>query len=267
MKIKLICSDIDGTLLNKDRELSDKTISEIKRIAPTPFILISSRMPQAMTHLQKELDILHLPIIAYNGGLILYKGNIVSSTEIPHESTQSIYTFCKKTSLHISLYHHNKWYVPSMDKWAKRESNNTKVKPLIKNVEAVLDDWLNIKKGAHKIMVMGNANEIDALEIFIEESLTDKIVAYRSKDEYLEIAHRSISKKTAITTLISKMYPQVNMNNILAFGDNFNDIDMLLSVGKGVAVANAIKEVLAVADHVTSANIMDGVADYLEASL
>lgn len=116
-------------------------------------------------------------------------------------------------------------------------------------------------------MVMGNANEIDALVNYIEESLTATIVAYRSKDEYLEIAHRSISKKIAITTLLSKMYPQVNMNNILAFGDNYNDIDMLLSVGKGVAVANAIKEVLAVADQVTSANIMDGVADYLEASL
>jgi len=267
MQIKLICSDIDGTLLNKDRELSKKTISEIKRIAPTPFILISSRMPQAMTHLQKELDILHLPIIAYNGGLILYKGNIVSSTEIPHKSTQAIYTFCKKTSLHISLYHHNKWYVPSMDKWANRESNNTKVKPLIKNMEATLNDWLNIKKGAHKIMIMGDASEIDALVNFIEKSLADNIVAYRSKDEYLEIAHRSISKKTAITTLLSKMYPQVDMDNVLVFGDNYNDIDMLQAVGSGVAVANAIKEVLAVADYVTTANIEDGVADYLKTYL
>ncbi|MCD6544808.1 MAG: HAD family phosphatase [Flavobacteriaceae bacterium] len=267
MQTKLICSDIDGTLLNKDRELSDKTISEIKRIAPTPFILISSRMPQAMTHLQKKLNILHLPIIAYNGGLILYKGNVVSSTEIPHKSTQSIYTFCKKTSLHISLYHHNKWYVPSMDYWAQRESNNTKVKPLIKNVEATLNDWLNIKKGAHKIMVMGDTNEIDALESFIKDTLSESIISYRSKDEYLEIAHHSISKKTAITTLLSKMYPHINMNDILAFGDNFNDIDMLISVGKGVAVANANKEVLAVADYITSTNIKDGVADYMEAYL
>ena len=57
MQIKLICSDIDGTLLNKDRELSKRTISAVKNISPTPFILISSRMPQAMSHLQEELMI------------------------------------------------------------------------------------------------------------------------------------------------------------------------------------------------------------------
>ncbi len=68
MQTKLICSDIDGTLLNKDRELSTKTIEVIKDMTPMPFILISSRMPQAIEHLQKELDITHLPLICYNGG-------------------------------------------------------------------------------------------------------------------------------------------------------------------------------------------------------
>ena len=72
MQTKLICSDIDGTLLNKDRELSDKTIAAIKDMAPTcRLYLISSRMPQAMEHLQEELDITHLPLICYNGGLIV----------------------------------------------------------------------------------------------------------------------------------------------------------------------------------------------------
>jgi hydroxymethylpyrimidine pyrophosphatase-like HAD family hydrolase len=51
MKTKLICSDIDGTLLNKDRELSTRTIATIKNHRDISFILISSRMPQAMVHL------------------------------------------------------------------------------------------------------------------------------------------------------------------------------------------------------------------------
>ena len=49
MQTKIICSDIDGTLLNKDRELSEKTIAVIKDMAHMPFILISSRMPQALS--------------------------------------------------------------------------------------------------------------------------------------------------------------------------------------------------------------------------
>ncbi len=267
MQIKLICSDIDGTLLNKDRELSDKTIFEIKRIVPIPFILISSRMPIALKHLQEQLNILHLPLIAYNGGLVLSDGKILSSTEIAHDTTQSIYGFCKNKSLHLSLYHFNEWYVPEMDYWAKRESNNTKVIPSVQNIETTLYHWRNENIGAHKIMIMGKASEIDALVKHIESELANDVVAYRSKDEYLEIAHRSISKKTAITTLLSHKYPEFSMENILAFGDNFNDIDMLLAVGKGVAVANGIEEVLDVADCVTLANIEDGVANYLETNL
>ena len=82
MQTKLICSDIDGTLLNKDRELSEKSIEVIKDLSPIPFILISSRMPQAMQHLQQELDITHLPLICYNGGLIIDGDDVIHSTEI-----------------------------------------------------------------------------------------------------------------------------------------------------------------------------------------
>ena len=77
MITKIICSDIDGTLLNKERELSDRTIKVIKDNSETPFILISSRMPKAMVHLQRELDITHLPLIAYNGGLVIDNKDIL----------------------------------------------------------------------------------------------------------------------------------------------------------------------------------------------
>jgi len=263
MQIKLICSDIDGTLLNKNRELSEKTIFEIKRVAPIPFILISSRMPQAMTHLQMELGILNLPLIAYNGGLILLDNAIISSTEISHNATQIIHDFCKNTSLHLSLYHHDQWFVPKMDYWAQRESNNTKVKPIIQKIEKTLSNWKLKNIGAHKIMVMGDPEEINGLVAHLDKNSSNEIVFYRSKPEYLEIAHQSISKKTAIITLLSKIYPQLKMEHVLAFGDNYNDIEMLESVGTGVAVANAIDDLLDIADYTTSKNTDDGVANYL----
>ena len=90
MKTKLICSDIDGTLLNKDRELSTKTITAVKERSFIPFILISSRMPQAMKHLQAELNISHLPLICYNGGLILKGERVLHSTEIGIKITDSL---------------------------------------------------------------------------------------------------------------------------------------------------------------------------------
>ncbi len=263
MKIKLICSDIDGTLLNKDRELSARTISAIKSSSHIPFILISSRMPQAMLHLQQELNSTHLPLIAYNGGLILDNNKVLHSTEIDTSSIKAIATFCKNTTLHLSLYHNDEWYVPALDYWAKREQNNTKVNPQVQAIAKTIAKWKEEDKGAHKIMCMGDTKEIDNLVVFLEKEFPE-IIGYRSKATYLEISHASISKKTAIEFLLKANYPNLNLKNILAFGDNYNDIEMLKAVGLGIAVQNAKEEVLAIANQTTSSNIEDGVAQFLE---
>lgn len=260
MPYKLICSDIDGTLLNKDRELSKSTIEAVQRISHIPFILISSRMPKAMHHLQEILDNITTPLIAYNGGLILDNGSVLESTIIDNNVLKTIISKCKNTSIHLSLYHADEWYVPAMDYWAKREINNTKVTPVIKSNKSVLSTWIKEKKGAHKIMCMGDENEIDTLYKSLEKECSNEIMLYRSKATYIEISHKSISKKTAIEVLLKNRYPNILMENVIAFGDNYNDVDMLRSVGLGIAVANANAAVMHVAKKVTDSNKKDGVA-------
>lgn len=263
MKTKLICSDIDGTLLNKDRELSTKTITAVKERSFIPFILISSRMPQAMKHLQAELNISHLPLICYNGGLIIKGERVLHSAEIGIKITDSLVGFCEDSSIHTSLYHGKEWYVPEMDYWAQRESNNTKVIPVVQHPETTLNTWEKEGKGAHKIMCMGPEDEIDRLAEYIDAYHADQIIGYRSKPTYLEISPKIISKKTALETLLEIQYPELSLKNVMAFGDNYNDIDMLQAVGMGVAVENAITEVLEVADRSTGTNKEDGVAEFL----
>ena len=260
MSYKLICSDIDGTLLNKNRELSDFTIQEIQRIFPIPFVLISSRMPKAMLHLQKQLNNISTPIIAYNGGLILENERILHSTIIKNGILKDIIGKCENTLIHLSLFYNDEWYVPTMDYWAKREENNTKVKPEIKAPLNVLTSWENENKGAHKIMCMGDENEIDILYKTLEQQFSNEITLYRSKPTYIEISHKSISKKTAIEMLLQKCYPEISINNVLALGDNYNDIELLKAVGLGVAVANANDAVLKIADKIAETNKNDGVA-------
>jgi len=221
-------------------------------------------MPKAMIHLQNELNISHLPLIAYNGGLIIENGHIIDSTEISIETIEKIYLFIQNTTLHLSLYHNDEWFVPEMDYWAKREANNTKVIPTIQNIEITLNNWRQQNKGAHKIMVMGDEFEINNFVKFLEKNYIEEVVGYRSKNTYLEIAHKSINKKTAIETLISSHYPKINLESVLAFGDNYNDIEMLEAVGTGVAVRNAKKEVISIVNEITLTNIEDGVALYLE---
>jgi len=260
MSYQLICTDIDGTLLNKDRELSKSTIQQVKRVSPIPFVLISSRMPNGMRHLQREFGNETTPLIAYNGGLIINKGEVLHSTFIKNNVLSEIINKCINTSIHLSLFHADEWYVPVMDYWAKREENNTKVTPQVKSSAEVLTSWEKEGKGAHKIMCMGNEKEIDALYESLETSFSEEIMLYRSKETYIEISHKDISKKTAIDVILENCYPTLSMDNVVAFGDNYNDVEMLKAVGLGVAVGNANYEVLKVADAVTDTNKNDGVA-------
>jgi HAD superfamily hydrolase (TIGR01484 family) len=96
MHYKLICSDIDGTLLDINRKLSSETIEAVKRIHPSiPFILVSSRMPKSIRLLQKELDTYDSPLIAYNGALIIGKhGKVINSVEILNKKTITTKNIC-----------------------------------------------------------------------------------------------------------------------------------------------------------------------------
>jgi len=264
MTYQLICSDIDGTLLNVDRKLSKSTIAPVQRVAPIPFILISSRMPAAMLHLQRDLKNESTPLIAYNGGLVIADNQIIHSTFIAPTMIKHVADQCKENSVHLSLYFNDEWYVPSMDFWAKREENNTKVSPSVKSTEEVIHTWTKEGKGAHKIMCMGDENEIDVLYNYLEKNHSDEVHLYRSKPTYIEISHKAISKKTAIEMLLKHSFNTINMEEVIAFGDNFNDIEMLEAVGMGVAVANAQTQVLEIANMVTDTNKNDGVAKALK---
>ncbi len=260
MNYKIVFSDIDGTLLNKDRELSRFTLRIIRELQKqVPVVLISSRMPQAMRHLQEELHISHQPLICYNGGQVIVDGKTISSTEIPWEAINDLHNFNRDINCHLSLFNNTDWFVPEMDFWAKREQNNTKVTPEIKSTEEILREWKTSKKGAHKIQCMGEKAKIDSLEKYLFDEYKDQLHLYRSKDTYLEIANKEVSKLTAIKILLGA-HLNLSLEESIAFGDNYNDYEMLQAAGLGIAVGNAKPEILKIAKQVTKHGKEDGVA-------
>ena len=173
-------------------------------------------------------------------------------------------SFCEHTEVHVSIYNNDEWFVPAMDYWADREANNTKVKPAVRDLNDTLSAYKQSNKGAHKVMCMGPANEIAVLYDQLIRTLGDDIHVYKSKDTYLEIASRQISKRSAIETLLNHKYTTHTWEQVIAFGDNYNDMEMLEAVGMGVAVGNAREEVLAIANHVTDGHKEDGVAKAMQ---
>ena len=262
---KLYFSDIDGTLLNAEREPSDLLKTQVNRLTEqgAPFILISSRMPQAMTWIQDDLGVSGLPLIAYNGGLVLANGKTLHSEEIPIHIVRAVREFQRGTKLSVQLFHGEEWYVERMDFYARREQNNTRVSPVTRKFAAMIKDWEKRNVSAHKIMVMGEKEELDEFTGIFQRVFGKDLHLYRSKDTYLEIASKSISKLTGIGVLLRSVYPAYSLADCVAFGDNYNDVEMLAGVGTGVAVANARDEAKAVADAITDNNKADGVAKWL----
>ncbi|GAB2773927.1 Cof-type HAD-IIB family hydrolase [Salinimicrobium soli] len=260
MEYKIVFSDIDGTLLNKERELSPLTLEVIQKLQKEiPVVLISSRMPAAMRHLQEQLHIGHQPLICYNGGLIIADDEIISSTEIPLPILQEIELANRQVDCHVSLYHSDDWYAPEYDQWAQREENNTKVTPTVLSNREVLEKWKKESKGAHKVMCMGEAEKIDRISDHLFHNFGKQLHLYRSKDTYLEVANKEVSKLTAIKILLDRHF-HLSLKEAVAFGDNYNDYEMLKAVGMGVAVGNAKPEILEIAREVTHHGKEDGVA-------
>lgn len=271
MAIRAICTDIDGTLLDSRRELSDRTIRTIRNLPPEiPVILASSRMPAAMRHLQAELGITRHPLICYNGGYVLYSSTdsdttprLLNSVTIPIDTCRTIADLAAGPDIHVSLYNEDIWYAPTYDQWTEREERITKAPPRIVSNAEVLQTWQVHNTGAHKVMCMGPADQIEALIVAIEQACPQQLHLYRSKDTYLEIAPRSISKASALAQLLATQY-KIAMADIMAFGDNYNDIEMLAAAGLGIAVENARPEVKAIAREITAGNVDDGVAIAIE---
>lgn len=267
MTIQAICSDIDGTLLNKERELSERTIRVLQHIGnQMPVVLASSRMPSAMRHLQHQLGIDEHPLICYNGGYVLVYENhvprVIHSVDLPLEVARYVTAVVENRSIHASFYSEDNWYASQMDQWSAREEKVTKVKPVIKMAHDVVAQFESTKAPVHKVMCMGPEDEIARLEEMINNNFSVHVHAFRSKTTYLEITPRPVSKATALEKVLA--LKNIALSNALAFGDNYNDIDLLKHAGIGVAVENARPEVKAVANELTLANIDDGVAVALE---
>lgn len=266
MRPRLLCSDIDGTLLNADRQLSPRTLAAYGAIrATTPLVLASSRMPKAMRHLQVDLGIGGAPLICYNGGLVLgdeQEGTpVLNSLPVPLAVVRDALDWAQGTEVHVGLYQYDQWLVPRHDFWTAREINNTKVDPdFVGNLHSATAQWV---EGAHKVMCMGPAEQIQVMYDRLQARHGDAVHTYRSKDTYIEISHKAISKASALALVLAR-YHAFGMEAVAAFGDNYNDIDLLQAVGVGVAVENARLEVKAVADMQTSHHKADGVAKAIE---
>lgn len=254
---KIVFCDIDGTLLDSNHQISRDTRNKIQELYSigVPFILVSARMPSGILPLQSELGI-KTPIICYSGALILNeRGNTVKTVGIDREKAVLIDAFVKKEWKHVccSAFCHHNWIVDDIhDKWVAQEQHITSSVP----VEGGIPDFVPPKGHVHKFLCMGEAEQIAGLNHALKEKYPGLSVC-RSKDTYLEIMDGTVSKSCAIRCLCEEY--GIPMEAAVSFGDNFNDVDMLLATGASFAMGNAPEEVKRLARNVTLDNDHEGV--------
>lgn len=265
MYYKILCSDLDGTLLSTKSDVSDFTIAEISRIRKNiKIVLVSARMPRSMTYLQRRLGIHREPIICYNGALILDGETEIASTLIDLEHVAQIHAMANEMHIKLGLYHKDEWYVEEDSERVQKEIRYTKATPVFRATSQTISDWKDRKVSAHKIMLMGAKETTDLLYPMLVDNFSESLNLYRSNDTLIEVAPKSVSKLSAIKRLLNDGN---TLNDVISFGDNYNDIEMLQYSGYGVAMGNAREEVKAIAKSTTLKNTEHGVAHFIKEHL
>ena len=247
MNVKMIVTDLDGTLLRTDKTISEYTVSVLGHCRGRG-IKIAYATGRGGTANEvapsKHFD----ARIVMNGALALADDSIVYRCLIPFQIARPLLIACDERGLkitsEISDMHYSNFVVS--DLW----SNITNFK-IIDFAKHTLD--------AEKLYT--RTDNQDDLR-FIEDNLPLSLYLSVSRDGLVMIMHKSATKAKAICELAR--FWGISRSEIMVFGDDLNDIDMLRSAGHSVAMGNALDEVKAVADYVCDTNDYDGVAKWLE---
>jgi len=221
-------------------------------------------MPQGITYLQERLGVEKEPIICYNGALIMEGKKEILSRTMPLEFVEGIYRTTKNNNIKLGLYHKKEWYVETDSERVQKEIRYTKTVPVFRKTITTLSDWEKRSISAHKIMLMGAKEAVDNIFPVLIKEFGTQLHVYRSNDTLIEVSPKSVSKLSAIQLLLQ---PGLSLKEVIAFGDNYNDMEMIQSVGYGVAMGNARKEVKAIAQDIALKNTEDGLAHWIQQNL
>lgn len=265
MDYKLIVTDMDGTLLGSNHEVTEENKKALKE-ALDKGIHVTVATGRMYSSAKSHISFLNskVPIIACNGALIKdsITNEIIYSNHIDKEKSLKILDILEKYKVYYQYYSEDLLMCKKIDKDNK---NLDKVKKLISNgVDLVFVPNLTefiISKDILKVVVIEDEDLSILDEIRKELSKIEGLEITKSWFNNIEIMATGSDKGSAVKTLAK--YLDIDRESIIAFGDNYNDISMLEFAGIGVAMGNADEFVKSKADYITSINNEDGVAKAL----
>lgn len=264
MNYKLIAMDLDGTLNNDQKQITEKTRSALMA-AQQKGIRLALASARPSPGLFRERDALRLQdhqgiLMSYNGGRIVdaQTNKVLFETSMDIEETRRVLRRLESLPVTPILDDGVQFYVKDKNGYkVDYECFNNRMECM--EVEN-LADFLNF--APIKILMSVLPEEISAVQAQIAAFLPESLTVVQTAAFYLEVIPRCINKGQGIEDICRTV--GISPAEVISFGDAENDIPMLRAAGMGVAMGNAAENVKAAADMVTLSNNEDGIAAALE---
>ncbi len=256
--IKLIATDIDGTILIPEGEFTEGVRNCINNLQNhgIKVVLVTGRMNAAAKLIAKDLG-LNTPVVSYQGGLINANGNILYEQYLTEDESKQIISWAKEENIHINLYNNDILYSEQDCYEIQRYCNNQHTKYTVKN----FNDIKKVKVNKILAIDYNNAERINRLEKELPKRFPNLYIV-KSTPYFLEFSNPKASKYCAVKFL--QKYWNLKDEEILTIGDQNNDIALLEAGGIKVAMGNATENLKKIADYITDSVYNDGFVKAIE---
>ncbi|NUO54703.1 MAG: HAD family phosphatase [Polyangiaceae bacterium] len=258
--ISAVLTDVDGTLVTKDKVLTESALAAVKKLRDSGvvFAITSGRPPFGMRMLVKPLGIT-TPMAAFNGGVIVLPDlSVVDERLLPDSVLPALVEMIQAHGLDVWLFRTTDWCVRDIEApRVSRETSNIQRKP---NVVSSFDGVLT---GVAKVVGVSNDHpRVAECEQAVQKAFGSQVSAARSQPHYLDVTHPGANKGVVIERL--SQYMKIPLDQIATLGDQPNDVLMFEKSGLSIAMGNASDEVKSRANFTTASFADEGFAKAVE---
>ena len=252
----IVFSDVDGTLLNSRHQVLHGTLLAIRYLQQQeiPFVIISARSPSGIYPIQEEYHF-KSPVICYSGALILDESReILYSKGFSRELAKEVINFIEKNQFDCS------WNIYSLDTWIVKDRHDPRIvrEENIVHAQAIegTADLLPENADIGKILCMCHPDCILDIEQKLNSAFPSLSIV-KSSNILLEIMENGVTKSSAVKTLCRLW--NISLESTVAFGDHYNDAEMLETVAVPFLMGNAPEELKHRFSSITDNNDEEGI--------
>jgi Cof subfamily protein (haloacid dehalogenase superfamily) len=258
--IRLVVSDVDGTLVTSDKRLTPASVAAIEALRKRgiQFTITSSRPSFGLRALIAPLQ-LELPIGPFNGSALINPDmSVVEQHVIPEAAARQSLALLARNGIDAWIFTCNEWIIHRDDgRYVAHERKTIQTDPRL-----VTDDAPYLDKACKIVGVSKDFALLARCEAELQTELGAKAHAVRSQNYYLDVTPPGVNKGTFVATMGTRL--GIPLSQIATIGDMQNDVPMFQTSGLSFAMGNASDAVKTHATHVTATNETDGFAKAME---